>query len=268
MPPLLVVASSAIFACRSFLASAVAVRAHRFSYSVRFPRGSGHDELRHGDAVLPCPREFLLIAETAAMSPALLGRPATASAVLARVTFPRAGGCGRTRQRDPGTGQELLHDEQPNEGPSQASCPDRRHTSICPVTVHARCVFFLKNLPISHSTGEARHASTVPIGLKELESRNNRSRPEGIYALLGRFPVTSACRPSRLTVLRVHWRQSPPGMISLPILKRRIEIRSARDQNPPVHEIGREYAGRPSHVTATCIGSRPEQGERYVATAD
>ena len=135
VPPLLVVVSSAIVVrWPSGLRSAMAlsVRTRRLWCSGRLPLGSGLGVLRHGDAVLPGPRDLLLKRETGAMSPALLGRPATASAVLARVAFPRAGGCSRTRQRDPGAGHDLLRDEQPNEGPSQASCADRRHTSIRP----------------------------------------------------------------------------------------------------------------------------------------
>jgi hypothetical protein len=135
--PLLIVVSSANvvrWCCglRDALAMAVSVRTRGFSWRYRFSLGSGHDELRHGDAVLSSPLDLLLIRETGAVPPALLGRPATASAVLARKAFRRAGGFGRTRQRDPGAGQKLLRDEQPNERPSQASCADWKHTSTGP----------------------------------------------------------------------------------------------------------------------------------------
>jgi hypothetical protein len=135
-PSLLVVSSASVVRRLSGLwaasAMAVCVSTRRFSRVCRFPLGGGHGVLRHGDAVPPCPRDLLLIRETVATSPALHGRAATASAVLARIAFPRAGGRGRTRQRDPGAGHELLRDEQPNQGPSQSSCADRKHTSIRP----------------------------------------------------------------------------------------------------------------------------------------
>ena len=74
------------------------------------------------------PRDLLLIGETAAVNPTLFGRPATASAVLARVAFRRTGGCGGIRQREPRAGADLLHDEQPDEQSSQASFAGWRHT--------------------------------------------------------------------------------------------------------------------------------------------
>ncbi len=130
VPPLLVVVFSACDGRRSTAlrgGSMIAMRALGSRGGGCFPLGSGNDELRHGDAVLPSPLHLLLIRETAAVSPALLGRPATASAVLAGVAFLRAGGCGRTRQRDPGAGHDLLHDEQPGQKPSRTSCAEHRH---------------------------------------------------------------------------------------------------------------------------------------------
>jgi hypothetical protein len=135
VPPLLVLVSSANVlerpsGWRDALAMAVRVSTRGFSWNCRFPLGGGHDALRHGDAVLRPLLDLLLIGETGAMSPALLGRPASTSAVLERAAFRRTGGCGRTRQRHPGAGQKLLRDEQPSEGPSQASCADWRQVQV------------------------------------------------------------------------------------------------------------------------------------------
>jgi hypothetical protein len=131
VPSLLVISSASVARCLFGMrgAPAMAVSTRRCLRSCRLTLGSGEGVFRHGDAVLSRPRDFLLKRETGAMSPALLGRLATASAMLAGVTFRRAGGRGRTRQRDPRASQDLLHDEQPDKGPSQASFADRRH--IC-----------------------------------------------------------------------------------------------------------------------------------------
>jgi hypothetical protein len=112
-------------------AMTVRVRARRRLWIARFGF-RGHGVLGNGNAVSVCPSHLLLEGEARTMCPALYGRPTTASAVLARVTFPRAGSRGRRRQRDTGTGQNLLRNEQPGERPSQGSCADQRHTSLCP----------------------------------------------------------------------------------------------------------------------------------------
>ena len=184
--PLLVAVSSAnVVRSPSGLrdAWATAASTRRFPWSCRFLLGNGHGVLRHGEAVPLCPRDLLLIGETGAMTPALLGRPATASAVLARVAFRRAGGCGRTRQRDPGAGHELLRDEQPNEGPSQASCADRGHTSLRPRNrLQSVGPFLVRSLPsrspvvrIEHPIADLHPVSFIlesRLGVKKRRSVN------------------------------------------------------------------------------------------------
>jgi hypothetical protein len=73
----------------------------------------GENVRRHFDPVLPSPEHLLRIGPAAAVSPALLGVPASAAAVLARETLAGIGSSPGKREREPGAKHGKPRDQQP-----------------------------------------------------------------------------------------------------------------------------------------------------------
>ena len=99
------------------------------------PRG-GRDVLGHGNIVRPGPGDLLLVREATALSPALLGRPATAPAMLTWESLARSDRGGATGQRHARTDQDLHRNEQPSRQSSHAWYADRKHA---PTSIEGDC---------------------------------------------------------------------------------------------------------------------------------
>jgi hypothetical protein len=141
MPAVSPVLRSPLFVCharerRRLLAfhgdSVCAVQALGFAGGPALTPRGGRDVLGHGNTVRPGPCDLLLVREATALSPALLGRPATAPAMLTWESLARSDRGGATGQRHARADQNLLRNEQPGRQSSHAWYADRKHalTSI------------------------------------------------------------------------------------------------------------------------------------------